>query len=391
MVSLRRNKVGNWEARVSLGSDVLGARKRVQRTFPGELDEKDAMDRAVDFERSARGARRAGGEISAEIGGAMTVREWLDAYLASKEAFGASPASIPTWKTYVTRYAGPRIGAIRLYDLRPQHVEAMLAQVAREGGVDGGPVSLKTLCGLHSWLQGAMTRAVRYGYIARNPVTADLRPKAQRHEAASLDVDELSSLLAATDGRWDLGSVAARLALGAGLRRAEACGLLWRDIDDSTRTLHVSKVVVAKPGGGLVRKDPKSKAGVRAIRLDDETWAWLMEWRSVQAGMCPRAGKMADAAVVSMDGRLAAPNAVSRSFAALRADAGLSGCGLHTLRHTHATHLLAEGVDVKVLQRRLGHSSAAMTLDTYSHVLPGADEAAAEAMAAVIGRRRDEK
>lgn len=394
MATVRRNRSGNWEARVSLGSDPSsGRRRRATRTFPGSLSEGDARRRADDFEREAKAERRGRGQATTGQAGAMTVGEWLDGYVRAKEAFGASPASIPSYKTYIKSYISPRIGRVRLYDLREEQVERMLYELLSSGGRDGGPLSAKTVAAVHAFLQGALSKAVSYGYMQSNPARARMRPRAERGEADALDQEGIDALMSACSGRWDLGAVAARLALGTGMRRAECCGLEWRDVDEATRTVHVVKVVVQKPGGGLVRKDPKSKAGRRAISLDAETWGWLMEWKGVQASRMSEAGlrQGGSCSVLGDDGRHPAPQQLTRAFARLRDDAGLGRCRFHALRHTHATHLLAEGVDVKVLQQRLGHSSAALTLDTYSHVLPGADAAAASAMEGVLarsGRRR---
>ena len=387
MVALARNRCGNWEARVSLGSDpVTGARRRATRTFPGTLPEADARRRADDFEREAKSARRGTGQVTTGQGGAMTVEEWLNDYVAAKEAFSASPASIGPYMTYVRTYVAPRIGKVRLYDLREHQVERMLADLLAKGGRDGAPLSKRTVRSVHSFLQGAFRKAVDYGYMQSNPVTAGMRPKAERLEAACLDGHAMAALLVATVGRWDVGAVAARLALGTGLRRSELCGLAWGDIDGESHTLHVVKVVVMKRGGGVVRKDPKSKAGVRAIRLDEATWQWLMQWRGIQAELMAKKGRRQGpgTAVVSASGSFSSPQVVSRAFAKVRDAAGGKGYGIHALRHTHASHLLRGGVDVKVIQGRLGHSSAAITLDTYSHVLPGADVAAADATADVI-------
>jgi len=387
VATLRRNRSGNWEARASLGSDpATGRRRRAQETYPGTLPERDARRLAEDFERRARGA---GGEGSAGDGGAMRLSEWLDDYIDMLEALKASPASIPTYRTYADRYICPRIGRLRLMDLRPAHVERMLADVRRRGGVGDGPVELSTLRCVHAFLQGALSKARDYGYMAENPAVKEIRPRADRKEAASLDDADLARLAKAIDGRWDIAAVASRLALGTGLRRAEACGLQWGDIDPASRSLHVSRVAVAKAGGGLVLKDPKSRAGARTLRLDDGTWAWLERWSVVQRDALAELGatQTASTPVVSLNGSHTAPQAVSRGFKALKDEAGVEGrCTYHTLRHTHATHLLREGVDIKVLQRRLGHSSAAITLDTYAHVLPGADDAAADAMAEVLAR-----
>lgn len=380
MASLRRNRSGNWEARVSLGGSG-----DVQETFPGSLPEHEARRLADAFERRVRGEHGGAGLD----GGGMRLRDYLAEYIEDLSALSASPASIPTYRTYLNLYIGPHIGNLRLYELTARHIGRMLAKIAAGGGVNGTGLSDATVRCVYAFLEGALDQAVRYGMIASSPMGDVDRPKASSREAVPLDDADLARLDAAMAGRRDIAALSARLALGTGLRRAEVCGAVWRNLDAASMSLHVSTVIVEGPGGRLVRKEPKSKAGVRTLRLDDATWGWLVEWRAEQASILAAAGKRqtAETPIVSRDGSVTRPGRVSASFQRLARAAGLEGhYTFHSLRHTHATHLLREGVDIKTLQRRLGHSSAAITLDTYGHVLPGADDQAAEAMSEVLRR-----
>lgn len=380
MASLRRNKSGNWEARVSLGGSG-----EVQETFAGSLPEAEARRLADAFERRVRGEH--GG--AAMDGGGMRLADYLAEYIDDLAALSASPASIPTYRTYLRCYISPHIGRLRLYELTARHIGRMLAKIAAGGGANGVGLSDSTVRCVYAFLEGALDQAVRYGMIPASPMADVDRPKASPHEAAPLDDEDLAKLDAQMAGRRDVAALAARLALGTGLRRSEACGVVWRNLDASSRSLHVSTVIVEGARGRLVRKEPKSKAGARTLRLDDATWDWLMGWKAEQAALIEERGgrQTPDTPIVSRDGSVTRPGRVSAGFQGLARDAALGRrYTFHSLRHTHATHLLREGVDIKTLQRRLGHSSAAITLDTYGHVLPGADVQAAEAMSEVLRR-----
>ncbi|MBR2838959.1 MAG: site-specific integrase [Kiritimatiellae bacterium] len=382
MPSIRRNRSGNWEVRVS-----LGASGEAQRTFDGGLPEREARKLAEAFERRVRG--EAGG--AAMDGGGMRLADYLEEYIENVGALTASPASIPTYRTYVRRYIAPHIGRVRLYELTARQVGRMLAKLAAGGEAGGLGLSDSTVRCVHAFLEAALDQAVRYGMIAANPMDDVARPKASPREAVPLDEEDIMRIDELIDARRDVAAIAARLALATGLRRGEACGLVWRNLDAASRSLHVSTEIVEGTGGRLVRKEPKSKSGIRTLRLDDSTWDWLVEWKDEQAAMIAEAGgrQTPFTPVVSLDGSVTAPGAVSRGFKRLVAEAGIErGCRFHDLRHTHATHLIRQGVDIKTLQRRLGHSSAAITLGTYGHVLPGADDQAAEATAEVLRRAR---
>lgn len=376
MPSVRRNRSGNWEVRVSAGTDPRSGRRRTaQETYPASTPQRELRMRADALERRVRGE-------AGEADGAETVASFLTDYLAHLKGIGASPATIETYRSYANAHVIDAIGGIPLWRVRPRDIQSMLAQ-AREDGLSGG-----TLRGIHAFLQGAFAQAVAWGAIEASPMAEVVRAKAERGEAPFLDEEALASVMEAISGEHTLVAVAARLALGTGMRRGEVCGATWRCVLPDRAGFHVSTVIV-EAGGRLVRKEPKSRAGIRTMSLDEATWDWLERWRERQAAMLAEAGgrQTADTPIVSLDGTVTRPDRITAGFSALCSRLGLD-CTFHSLRHTHAAHLLRQGVDVKSLQRRLGHSSAAVTLNTYAHVLPGADERSAEAMAEVLGRAR---
>ena len=179
-----------------------------------------------------------------------------------------------------------------------------------------------------------------------------------------------------------------RLAGMTGLRRAELCGLRWSAVDlDAGRltVLHTVTAVAHQRVGGT----PKTERGVRTVDLDPQTVTALRAHRAVQLGqrMLVGPGWRDEGWVFAMvDGRSWHPDVVSRAFERLVASAGLPRVRFHDLRHAHASHLLAAGVNVKVVSERLGHASVAFTLDVYSHVMPGQQADAAAAVAALVDR-----
>ena len=168
------------------------------------------------------------------------------------------------------------------------------------------------------------------------------------------------------------------LALTTGMRRGEFLGLRWADIDLPLGTVTVRRSV-EQTHEGIGFKSPKGKRG-RLISLPALTVDALKEHRQHQNAQRKALGKSYredDLVCTLEDGSLWAPDAFTSQFARLARRIGLKGIRLHDMRHSHATHLLQQGVHPKIVSERLGHSTVAITLDTYSHVLPGMQEDAA--------------
>jgi integrase len=175
-----------------------------------------------------------------------------------------------------------------------------------------------------------------------------------------------------------------------GMRRGEVCGLPWTDVDLSAAELTITTERV-QVGWQPVEDEPKSESGKRVIALDKATVAALRAHRKRQlAERLAWADAWAESGKVFTreDGSPLHPAAVTLLFERLSFAAGLPPVGLHSLRHGAATYALAAGVDVKLVQDRLGHSTSALTRDVYTSVLPDVARAAAEAAAAIIPRRR---
>ena len=152
------------------------------------------------------------------------------------------------------------------------------------------------------------------------------------------------------------------LLAATGMRRGEVLGLRWSDIHFEKGTISVEQ--------------SKTAAGKRLVKVDTKTMTALREWRKARIGT--------SYVLSEPDGSPVTGQSFTERFRARIRAWGLPTIRLHDLRHTHATLLLSEGVHPKVVQERLGHSSIAVTLDVYSHVVDGLQEEAAEAMAASL-------
>lgn len=332
----------------------------------------------------------------------------LDEWLPTREPVGEDAGrrsrgrlGISTWHQhadYIRSYVVPTIGAIRLQDLTPAHVEAAYSELERTGGRNGTGLSPKTLANLHGILHKALADAVRWSKVPRNVLDAVDAPRAAKPETRVWDVEQLRAFLThvADDDLYALWLLYAT----TGLRRGEALGLRWPDLDLDAGMATVTQTLGALHGKPVWKPRPKSNASARRLALDPLTVQALREQRRRQAEwrlLCGPGWITAppDARGVAMDevvftwpdGRLIAPDRVSKWFARHVQRAGLPPVRLHDVRHSYATAALRQATgwhEVKTLSRRLGHASVGMTLDTYSHALPADDRAQADTLARLL-------
>lgn len=172
--------------------------------------------------------------------------------------------------------------------------------------------------------------------------------------------------------------IPAVLGVLCGLRRGEIAALCWRNVNLEDATLAVIESA-EQTKAGIRYKEPKTGKG-RNVSLSATVVAELKAWRLAQAQEFLRLGARPDGdifVVTQADGRPLQPRSITHEWVRVAAAKGLPRIRFHDLRHAHATHLLGAGVHPKVASERLGHSKVGITLDLYSHVMPGMQEEAA--------------
>src|SRR5215218_6799496 len=242
----------------------------------------------------------------------------------------------------------------------------------------------KTVRYIHSILHRALRDAVRWGYVVRNVADAADPPKAKTPEMRVWSPAQLRAFL--DHVRGERLYAAWLLAATTGMRRGEILGLRWGDLD-----LDSGRVAVRRPrilvDYQVQVAEPKTAKGRRSLALDPVTVAALRAHRVRQAEeKLAVGGRYRDSELVftGPDGTAVHPERFSDWFRQRVRAAGLPRIRLHDVRHSYATAALAAGVPAKVVSERLGHANIAITMDTYSHVLPGLDEQAAGQVARLI-------
>jgi integrase len=360
---VRERGKGNWYAVLSIRDPQTGKRKVQWRSLPGCKGKREAQQECARIVTEMQ----SGGCLAPDK---TTIAQFLERWLEHiKTQIGA--ASLQRYCEYVRNTIIPALGAVRLTKLRPEQISEMYSKALANGRHDGkeGGLSSRTVHHIHVVLKQALTQACVWRAIPYNPAALVRPPKVQRKEMKTLDTETTAKMI---DAAHDT-SLFISILLGVlcGLRRGEICALRWRsaDLDNGQLAVVASR---SQGGGKVIEKETKGGKG-RLIALPAILVTELRRYRSQQAEQLLKLGiRLTDDHHIfaKEDGTPYWPGALSRNFKRFMEERQLPQIRLHDLRHSHASHLLAAGVHPKIAQERLGHSSIAMTMDTYSHAMP---------------------
>jgi integrase len=369
--SIRERSPGHWAIILDQRDPTTGDRKRKWHSFKG-------TKRQTQIECARLIAAMKDGTYiePSKITVAQFLDRWLD-HIKSQ----VTPKSHERYSGLVKKNIVPALGALLLTKLRPVNIGEAYSAALKNGRKDGrsGGLAPRTVGHMHRVLKQALSQAVKWELLARNPTDAVDPPKVEWKPVSTYDLSETAQILEAVRGKPIF--MPALLAVMCGLRRGEICALRWRNVDlDGAQLAVVESVEQTK--SGLRFKSPKSGKG-RKVALSPTVVDELRLHRARLAQELLKLGKRIaddDFVVSHPDGSMLPPIHVSQQWGFAIAKTGLAKLRFHDLRHAHATHLLAMGVHPKVASERLGHSRVGITLDLYSHVIPGMQEDAAASL-----------
>ena len=241
-----------------------------------------------------------------------------------------------------------------------------------------GGLSARTVQYHHRILSESLSHAVKMGLLSRNVAEAVHPPRVLRKNIATLAPEDVPIFLAEAAKERTPYYVLFYTALYTGMRLGELLGLRWCDVDLDMASLSVVQALY-KRSGVCQMIEPKSFGSRRRIALSPSLALLLRRYKTEQqAERILLGGSLGDSVFRHIGGKPLDPGVVSHTFARVLEKAGLPHIRFHDLRHSHATLLLKGGVHAKIVSERLGHANIGITLDTYSHVLPGLQERAAE-------------
>ena len=356
--SITRRKDGRWQAAVTLNG------RRIYHYSKTRQECKDWISHTlqqIDIGLTYKGAR-------------LNLKEYLERWLATVEP-SLRPKTFSQYRQVCRAHIIPIIGRIKLKDLRPDQIQG-LYNAKKAAGM--GQYSVRMI---HVVLHRALTQALKWGLIGRNPSDAVNRPKVVHPEMKVLNSQQVQVLLSFVEGtRYEAFYY---LAVTTGLRMGELMGLQWSDLIWTTGRLRIQRQVQRVTGQGIQLVPPKTKAGKRVVTLGTVALEKLRMHYNLQHQERISAAhrwKENDLVFSSTQGTPLEPRTIQKHFKVLLKGAGLPKIRFHDLRHTAATLMLEQGAHPKIVQERLGHSAISHTLDTYSHVLPDMQGEVAEAL-----------
>jgi len=381
---IRRRGAKSWELKFDAGADPLtGKRKTQYHSFKGTKREAEiALAKLI---------------VSAAAGeyvdpSKLTIGAFLDNWENDWARGHLSPKTFERYVDLLKTHVRPRLGAARLQKIKPSDFVALYTELVQSGRkIQKDPkkmsgLSPQTVAYIHRILHRAFGHALTWGLISFNPLSGIEPPRAQRTEIAILSEEHVKDVLRKLRGRPMY--LIAALGLATGMRRGELLALRWKDIDLDRAKLQINRSL-EQTKAGLRFKSPKTKHGRRSVSVPSSIVAELKAHRRSQTELrlALGLGKDPEDGLVFRRGTSEPlnPNSVSTEWRRLVATLGLPRVSLHAWRHTHASQLIASGMDILRISRRLGHSSPSITLDIYGHLFDTNDDHAAAVFEAAFG------
>jgi integrase len=272
---------------------------------------------------------------------------------------------------------------VQLQKLRPVHLADLYAKLLK------ADLSPRTVGHVHRLLHRALGHAGTWGIAQQNVAALVKPPKVEGEEIIILIPEQVSQLLHYVAGRTLRPIIA--LALATGARRGELLALRQRDFNPEARTIRIDRSL-EQTKAGLRFKPPKTRNGKRTISIPPflvtELRAHIVKLQERRLALGLGRATRDDLLFPRWDGQVRSPHWLTQKFAQAMAALKIEGVTFHSLRHTHASQLIASGMDMLTISRRLGHGSPAITLTVYGHLIEGTDSKAVEVMEKMFANLR---
>ena len=307
---------------------------------------------------------------------------YLDQWQARRER-QLRPSTRKSYRQLIRAYLQPHLGDRRLGELDRRLLEDVYANLLACGGVNGKPLSPRTVEYVHQLLHTVLQDALLDGLLTDNPARSARPP---RHDPDAIELDDEPEIWTVEQATAFLRFVDEHpwralwhLAVGTGARRGELLGLRWRDVDLEAARVDIRRALSVVDG--VPRLLGTKHANRRVVHVGDSVVDALYRHEQQQRRRRDAADLWQDRwglVFTGDDGSPIDPMAVTVAFRGLVRCAPVPVVRFHDVRHFHATVLIAAGVAPKVVSRRLGHTSMEVTMDVYGHVLPSMDGEAAD-------------
>lgn len=365
-----------WEARYDAGYDGDG--KRIQKYKGGFKREKEAKIYLTEQEASIN----RGTYIEPQN---MFLFQYLNNWLEDKKD-NLSPTSYTGYEVNIRCHINPYIGGIRLQDVRAAHIKDLYKQLKKDRKikVEGEIRNFKKLSGtsiryVHRVLSKALEDAYKEETIAKNPAKLVSPPPKEKFKAEFLPANQIKELL--DKFQDDEMFMPVYLSVILGLRRGEALGLQWQDINFDERIIHIRNNYIIDDGKPTLDDKTKTETSTRDIVVTERIIKTLKDHQRKQKKMKLQLGQayhINNFVCTWADGRPFSPSHVSRGFNLRTKKYGLPVIRFHDLRHSNASLMISQNVPMKGASDRLGHSTIVITNDLYGHIERSVQEQIAE-------------
>jgi integrase len=303
---------------------------------------------------------------------ARWIDEWLDIYCRPR----VTARTFDWYATLVKTHIVPILGTTPLSKLTALKAQHLFSDMQKAGK------SERTIKAVRNLLRQIMEQARKVGYVAINPILDTDPPRRTRKpddSCKALSREMRARVLAAAQGDTIMKPIVTTL-LFTGLRSGELLALTWDDVDFGTRRITVH-TAVTKEGKNTVVSEPKTRAGCRTLVVPSQVLDALQEWKTHIGKRVPNHGNFVFCS--TRTGGLRTYQGFRASFIHFLERNNLPHITLHMFRHTHATILLEQGVNMVAMQKQLGHADIGTTLGIYSHVMPEVCEQTADTLSKV--------
>ncbi|HEX5504901.1 MAG TPA: tyrosine-type recombinase/integrase [Thermomicrobiales bacterium] len=356
----QRGDTGKWVAQIPIGHYRNGSVKYKRQAFATQRE-------ALAHLRAMQDEVDAGVDLGTK---SQTLAAYLDHWLTTVVKPNREPKTYEGY-AYTVGLITPTLGRVTLNKLTPAHIEQLLNELRERGGEHGQGLSPRTVQYVRATLRRALGRAFKQGLVPRNVVAQTDPPPGERPEVQPFSETQAHRLLDAVAG--DRLEALYNVAVMLGLRQGELLGLRWADVDFGNGLLRVRRQLQDVKGVGLMLKALKTRGSRRDLDLGDDL---LRQFRAHQDRQRLERQRKGDAwqdrglVFPSAVGTPMSPRNLTRHYKRLLGRAGLPDRRFHDLRHTAASIMFDQGVEAAEVSRVLGHSSIAITIDTYIHLMP---------------------
>lgn len=380
-------KQGKWRGQFSITKNS----KLIRRTFSGETK--------LEVYKLGQQWIEAAQQNTALFSYKLTkLNEFCHYWLLEVKKVSIKPKTFQKYDSTLRLYILPYLGRKKLSTITPQDVQAVLNEWSTGNlkGKKGHPISSSTIRCARRYLSELFDYAVNIGLLLKNPIKLTKAPRLVTTEIHPLTLPEIHNLTNAMklqlqaniDSPYRMNYyasyIATKIALGTGMRLGEVFGLCWDCVDLNHDIISVRRTIQTGSKEQSFQ-DTKTKTSRRSIPITKDLCQELITYKEFQSNYAKTLGdKWTDTHGVIISGTfgkiLSTSNFKSRYFIPILKQLNLEHITFHDLRHTHATLLLAQKINPKIVQERLGHSTITLTLDTYSHLIPDIQKEAVNAL-----------